>query len=32
MTAERLRGFRPRSSMHTYRTLSSLLGLLLVRS
>ena len=32
MTAARLRGFRPRSSMHTYRTLASLLGLLLVRS
>lgn len=32
MTAARLRGFRPCSSMHTYRTLASLLGLLLVRS
>lgn len=32
MTAARLRGFRPRSSLHTYRTLASLLGLLLVRS
>ena len=32
MTAARLRGFRPRSDMHTYRTFASLLGLLLVRS
>lgn len=32
MTAARLRGFRACSSMHTYRTLASLLGLLLVRS
>lgn len=32
MVAARLRGFRPRTSMHTYRTLASLLGLLLVRS
>lgn len=30
--AARLRGFRPRSNLHTYRTLASLLGLLLVRS
>lgn len=30
--AARLRGFRPKSNMHTYRTLASLLGLLLVRS
>lgn len=30
--AARLRGFRPRSDLHTYRTLASLLGLLLVRS
>ena len=29
--AARLRGFRPKSDMHTYRTLASLLGLLLVR-
>lgn len=32
MTAARLRGFRACSSMHTYRTLASLLGLLLVRA
>lgn len=32
VTAARLRGFRPRTDMHTYRTVSSLLGLLLVRS
>ena len=32
MTAARLRGFRPRTNLHTYRTVSSLLGLLLVRS
>ena len=32
LVAARLRGFRPRTSMHTYRTLASLLGLLLVRS
>lgn len=32
MTAARLRGFRPRTSLHTYRTVASLLGLLLVRS
>lgn len=30
--AARLRGFRPRTDMHTYRTLASLLGLLLVRA
>lgn len=30
--AARLRGFRPRTGMHTYRTVASLLGLLLVRS
>ena len=30
--AARLRGFRPKSDMHTYRTLAALLGLLLVRS
>lgn len=30
--AARLRGFRARSDLHTYRTLASLLGLLLVRS
>lgn len=32
MTAARLRGFQPRTNLHTYRTVSSLLGLLLVRS
>lgn len=32
MTAARLRGFRARTDMHTYRTVASLLGLLLVRS
>lgn len=32
MTAARLRGFQPRTDLHTYRTVSSLLGLLLVRS
>lgn len=32
MTAARLRGFRPRSTLHAYRTFASLLGLLLVRS
>lgn len=32
MTAARLRGFHPRTDMHTYRTVASLLGLLLVRS
>lgn len=32
LVAARLRGFRPRTGMHTYRTLASLLGLLLVRS
>ena len=32
MVAARLRGFRPHTNMHTYRTLASLLGLLLVRS
>lgn len=30
-TAARLRGFRPRCNAHTYRTLASLLGLLLLR-
>ena len=30
--AARLRGFTPRTNLHTYRTLASLLGLLLVRS
>lgn len=30
--AARLRGFRPRTNVHTYRTVASLLGLLLVRS
>ena len=30
--AARLRGFRPRTDLHTYRTLASLLGLLLVRA
>lgn len=29
-TAARLRGFRPRTSMHTYRTLASLLAMVLV--
>lgn len=32
LVAARLRGFSPRTNMHTYRTLASLLGLLLVRS
>ena len=32
LVAARLRGFCPRTNMHTYRTLASLLGLLLVRS
>ncbi|SDF08442.1 cobalt ECF transporter T component CbiQ [Desulfovibrio legallii] len=32
LVAARLRGFRPRSDLRTYRTLASLLGLLLVRS
>ena len=32
LVAARLRGFRSRTNMHTYRTLASLLGLLLVRS
>ena len=32
LVAARLRGFCPRTDMHTYRTLASLLGLLLVRS
>ena len=32
LVAARLRGFRPRTDMHTYRTMASLLGLLLVRS
>lgn len=32
VTAARLRGFRPRTDLHTYRTVASLLGLLLVRS
>lgn len=31
-TAARLRGFAPRCSLHTYRTLATLLGLLLLRS
>lgn len=31
-TAARLRGFSPRSDAHTYRTLASLLGMILVRS
>ncbi|WP_304473255.1 energy-coupling factor transporter transmembrane protein EcfT [uncultured Desulfovibrio sp.] len=30
--AARLRGFRPRTDLHTYRTLACLLGLLLVRA
>lgn len=32
LVAARLRGFRPRTNMHTYGTMASLLGLLLVRS
>ena len=31
-TAARLRGFAPRCSLHTYKTLAALLGLLLLRS
>jgi cobalt/nickel transport system permease protein len=30
--AMRLRGFRPRTNMHTYRTYGHLIGMLLVRS
>ena len=31
MNAARLRGFRPRTSLHSYRTLATLLGVLLMR-